>query len=264
MERKEITYTVDMFRSTLQLPVETLDNPFIAPTTLEYIQPFMKIVSYQGEVDKVNKDQHSTDFHVVVNHIHVDYAALLWWDFLHYVQQKKDQIQYLRFTKLTIADLMKKFSSIAQRLEKDYHYIKDDILLEYKEYMKVFVRVDVPMIQPQPVESTQGTIRAPNAYKTPTPTTIAGDIRVKQCQSSTIPIPTLSDDREREEVSYASEFVNSVFQDDDNDSDNRIEPRSHKKHSKMVDDDDENEKEKKDDNDDDINDDHTNQTLDKT
>ncbi|GJV81906.1 hypothetical protein Tco_1517776 [Tanacetum coccineum] len=52
MERKEITYTVDMFRSTLQLPVETLDNPFIAPTTLEYIQPFMKIVSYQGEVDK--------------------------------------------------------------------------------------------------------------------------------------------------------------------------------------------------------------------
>ncbi|GJR00152.1 retrovirus-related pol polyprotein from transposon TNT 1-94 [Tanacetum coccineum] len=55
MERKEITYTVDMFRSTLQLPVETLDNPFIAPTTLEYIQPFMKIVSYQGEVDKFLK-----------------------------------------------------------------------------------------------------------------------------------------------------------------------------------------------------------------
>ncbi|GJS72174.1 hypothetical protein Tco_0705015 [Tanacetum coccineum] len=191
------------------------------------------------EIANLDKDQHSIDFHVVVNRIHVDYAALLWWDFLHCVQQKKDQIQYLRFTKLTIADLMKKFSSIAQRLEGDYHSVKDDILRN---------------------QFTQGTIRTPSAHRTPTPTTIAGDV----VQKNTTPIPTLSNDREREEESYASEFVNSVFQDDDDDSDNRIEPESHKKHSEMVDDDDENEKEKKDDNDDDINDDHTDQTLDIT
>nr|GEV48270.1 hypothetical protein [Tanacetum cinerariifolium] len=39
-----------------------------------------------------------------------------------------DVIQY-RFTKLSIADLMKKFESIPSRLEEDYHSIKDDISL---------------------------------------------------------------------------------------------------------------------------------------
>ncbi|GJS06650.1 hypothetical protein Tco_0363446 [Tanacetum coccineum] len=53
LDRKEITYTVDMFRSTLQLPVKTPNNPFIIPTTLEYIQPFMKIIGYQRDVDKL-------------------------------------------------------------------------------------------------------------------------------------------------------------------------------------------------------------------
>nr|GEW80425.1 hypothetical protein [Tanacetum cinerariifolium] len=227
LDRKEITYIMDMFRSTLQLPVETPDNPFIVPSTLEYIQPFMKIVVYQGDADKI--------FHVVINRIHLDYAALLWWDF--------------------------------PQLEEDYHYIKDDIPLvsvyttgnvivkgmlipnelftdeiraieEYKEYEKVFVSVGVPTIQPQPVKSTQRTIRIPSTHRTPTHTTIIDDvvqkkrkrkqivgetsspkpslkIRVKQFKSSDTPIPPSSDDRERDEESYASEFVDSVFHDDD-------------------------------------------------
>nr|GFC45159.1 hypothetical protein [Tanacetum cinerariifolium] len=42
---------------------------------------------------------------------------------------------------------------------------------EYKEYEKVFVRIDIPTIQPQPDKSTQGTNRTPKATRTPTPTT---------------------------------------------------------------------------------------------
>ncbi|GKE05218.1 hypothetical protein Tco_1397236, partial [Tanacetum coccineum] len=42
---------VDMFRATLKLPVETLKQPFIPPASLEYIQPCLKIVGYQGLVD---------------------------------------------------------------------------------------------------------------------------------------------------------------------------------------------------------------------
>ncbi|GKF70859.1 hypothetical protein Tco_0203916, partial [Tanacetum coccineum] len=160
MEKKEITYTVDSFRSTLDLPVETTENPFSAPATMKFIQPFLKIVRYQGDVDKVSAfvlkflaqpwqtmfkvfnrcltsrtsdDQTKINilqiFHVVVNRIHVDYADLLWWDFLHCVQQKKYVIHYPRITKLIIADLMKKFPLIPQRLEEDYHFIKDDIPL---------------------------------------------------------------------------------------------------------------------------------------
>ncbi|GKE96179.1 hypothetical protein Tco_1581034, partial [Tanacetum coccineum] len=148
----------------LNLPVETTENPFIKPATMKFIQPFIQIVGYQGVVDKI--------FHVVVNHVHVDYASLIWWEILNCVLQKKDVIRYHRFTKLIIADLMKKYSSIPQRLEEDYHSIKYDIPLAslystenvivrgilisdefitddirsievYKEYMNVFVRVDV-------------------------------------------------------------------------------------------------------------------------
>nr|GFA49378.1 hypothetical protein [Tanacetum cinerariifolium] len=143
---------------------------------------------------------------------------------------------------------------------------RDDIRAtkEYKEYMK----------------------DTPSAHWTPTSTTIVGDIqkkqkrkqsvgetslpkpslniRVKQFKSSDAPIPPPSDDKERDEESYASEFVDLVFHDDD-DFDNRIEPESNKENPITIDDDDnKNEKEKQDDNDDDVNDDHTDHTLDET
>ncbi|GKC59505.1 hypothetical protein Tco_1087103 [Tanacetum coccineum] len=68
-------------------------------------------------------------FHAVINRTNVDYAALLWWDFMNNVRQKKEAIQYPRFIKLIIANLMKKFQKIPQRIEEDYHSIKDDIPL---------------------------------------------------------------------------------------------------------------------------------------
>ncbi|GJU59543.1 hypothetical protein Tco_1237309 [Tanacetum coccineum] len=118
----------------------------------------------------------------------LDRKEITYTEFLHCVRQKKDVIQYPRFIKLIIADLIKKFPSIPQRHAENYHSIKDDIPLvivyttgnvtvrgmlisdkfltddirtteEYKEYENVFVGVDVSTIQPQPVESTQGTIR---------------------------------------------------------------------------------------------------------
>ncbi|GJY92997.1 hypothetical protein Tco_0508779 [Tanacetum coccineum] len=53
---------------------------------------------------------------------------------------------------------------------------------------------------------------------------------------------------EEDEESYASEFADSIFQDDDDNFSNRIEPGSHKEHPENIDDDDdETEKEKKDD-----------------
>ncbi|GJZ89878.1 hypothetical protein Tco_0661805 [Tanacetum coccineum] len=68
-------------------------------------------------------------FHVVFNQTNVDYAALLWWNFMHNIFQKKEAIQYPRFIKLIIADLMNKFPNIPQRIKEDYHSIKDDIPL---------------------------------------------------------------------------------------------------------------------------------------
>ncbi|GJT35968.1 hypothetical protein Tco_0926387, partial [Tanacetum coccineum] len=52
LDSQEITYTVDMFHDTLKQPVETPDNPFIAPVNIKVIESFMQTVGYQGVVDK--------------------------------------------------------------------------------------------------------------------------------------------------------------------------------------------------------------------
>ncbi|GJT94858.1 hypothetical protein Tco_1090376 [Tanacetum coccineum] len=201
LDTQQFIYTMDMFRDTLHLPVETPENPFVAPANIHTIEAFINRVGYQGVVDK-----------------------------------KKEAIQYPRFIKLIVADLMKKFPDIPKRLEEDYHSIKDDVPLvsvyttgnvlvrgmlipdafltaeiretnDFKEYETVFMKVDVPMNQPQPVVSTQGMHRiTPSAHS-------------KQVEK------------------------------DDDDSEDRIEPESHKDNPEVVvdDDDDDNEREKKDD-----------------
>ncbi|GJW84197.1 hypothetical protein Tco_0157342 [Tanacetum coccineum] len=308
VDRQEITYTVDMFCATLKLPVETPAHPFIKPATLKYIQPFLKIVSYQGLVDKVSAfyiknlsqpwqpmfkvfnryltsrtsghDQTKINIlqilHAVINRVHVDYASLLWWDFLHYVQQKKDVIQYPRFTKLIIAYLMKKFDSIPQRLKEDYHSIKDDVPLvsvyttgnvtvkwmlipddlltddiyethENKDYAKEFVGDDR-----ERDEIAEVTLLSLALHKT---------VKITEEQENVVAVEEkiLEEDIENivkgeDEESYASEFADFVFLNDEEDSGTRIEPGSHKGNPEIVDDDDD-VNEKKDDDDDNDNDD---------
>ncbi|GJY80223.1 hypothetical protein Tco_0492974 [Tanacetum coccineum] len=149
LDTEQFIYTVDMLRDTLNLPVETPENSFVAPANIHTIEAFMYIVGYQGVVDKVSAfftknlaqpwqtmfkvfsrclttrtsghDQIKINilqlFHDVINQTHVDYAALLWWDFMNNVFQKKKAIQYPRFIKLIIVDLMKKFPNIPKRIE---------------------------------------------------------------------------------------------------------------------------------------------------
>ncbi|GJZ71124.1 hypothetical protein Tco_0634975 [Tanacetum coccineum] len=299
-----ITYTVDMFCATLKLPMETSAHPFIAPATLKYIQPFLKIVGYQGLVDKVsafymkNLSQPLHTMFKVFNRFHVDYANLIWWDFLHCLKQKKQVIQYPRFTKLIIADLIKKFDFIPRRLEEDYHSIKDDVPLvsvyttgnvtikrmlipdefltndiretkEYKDYAKEFVGVDIPTIKPQPVESTQWTNRTPN------PAAVVDNIVPKKRKGKQVAGETSSSRKSLKQPYEASlytnklkllrnkktcDFADYVFLNEEEDSGTRIDPGKHKENPKTVDDDEEKKDDTKDDDDDD-NDDHTDHAL---
>ncbi|GJZ59155.1 hypothetical protein Tco_0614971 [Tanacetum coccineum] len=270
IDRKEITYTVDMFRVTLKLPVKTLNNPFIEPADLKFIQRFLKIVGYEGIVDKVNAfytknlaqpwktmfmvfnhclttrtsghEQTKINilqiFHVVINCTHVDYATLLW--------------------NVTARGML----------------ILDEFFIDHiratEEYVKVFFRVDVPTIQSQPVESTQGTNRTLRSTRTPTPTTevaqkkrktkaVAGEsstpmkslkVIIKLKKPSTTLIPPPSDDKERDEIAkatllsltmhktaIAAEAQENVAKDEE-DTTSTIEPKSHKEHPEIVDDDD--------------------------
>ncbi|GKB63908.1 hypothetical protein Tco_0920094 [Tanacetum coccineum] len=185
-------------------------------------------------------------FHVVINQTHVDYTALLWWDFMNNMFQKKEAIQYPRFTKLIIFNLMKKFPNIPKRIDEDYHSIKDDVPLvsvytignvsvrgmlipdafliaeiretdDFKEYETVFMKVAVPMNQPQPVVSYQGTNRnTPRAHRSPIIS--AGPLETKKRKQtageSSLPRKSLKITIKQKQI----------FKKDDDDSDDRIEP----------------------------------------
>ncbi|GJZ39655.1 hypothetical protein Tco_0586218 [Tanacetum coccineum] len=195
LDTQQFTYTVDIFRDTLHLPVETPENPFVAPANINTIETFMNRVGYQGVVDKVSA-------------FYMKNMAQTWQTMFKVFNRclttrtsghDKTKINILQLIHdLIVANLMKKFHDIPKRLEEDYHSIKDDVTLvsvytignvsvrwmlildafltaeiretnDFKEYETVFMKVDVPINQPQPVVSTQGTHRiTPSAHRSPT------------------------------------------------------------------------------------------------
>ncbi|GJW02764.1 hypothetical protein Tco_1561620 [Tanacetum coccineum] len=112
LNTQQFTFTVDMFRDTLPLPVETPDTPFFTPANIHTIEAFMNKVGYQGVVDKVSA-------------FFTKNLAQPWQTMF----KKKEAIQYPCFIKLIIADLMKKFPNIPKRIKEDYHFIKNDVPL---------------------------------------------------------------------------------------------------------------------------------------
>ncbi|GJU35109.1 hypothetical protein Tco_1183463 [Tanacetum coccineum] len=209
---------------------------------------------------KINIDQM---FHAMINRTNVDHAALIWWDFMNNVKQKKEAIQYPRFNKLIITDLMKKFLEIPQRIKEDYHFIKDDIPLvnvyttgdvrvrgmlipdefmteeiratnEFKEYETVFMNVDVTMNQPQVRdEIAKATLLSLTLHKTALATEAQENISKVQERLAEEEIEKMVEGDEDEE-SYASEFVDSVLNDDVDDSSTRLEPGSHKENPEKL------------------------------
>ncbi|GJW03751.1 hypothetical protein Tco_1562607 [Tanacetum coccineum] len=152
LDRQEIVYTVDMYRSTLQLPMETLTNPFIAPTTMTVFNRCLTTRTSRHDQTKINILQ---IFHAVVNCTHVDYVALIWWDFLNCVLQKKDDYHYIKDDIPLVSVYSMGNVTVLGMLISDA-FITDEICAsdDYKKYETVFARVVVPMIQPQPVVST--------------------------------------------------------------------------------------------------------------
>ncbi|GKC42842.1 hypothetical protein Tco_1060564 [Tanacetum coccineum] len=222
LDTHQFTYTVDMFQDTLQLPMETPENPFVAPANIHTIEAFMNKVGYQGVVDKT-KINILQLFHVVLNQTHVDYAALLWWDFINNVFQKKEAIQYPRFIKLIVADLMKKFPNIPKSIDEYYHSIKDDVPLvsvyttgnvlvrgmlildalltaeiretgDFKEYETVAPRMPTIFASPHESKKRKQTAGESSLRR----------IIIKKKKHNTPFIPPPGDDRERDEMVEAT------------------------------------------------------------
>ncbi|GJR05765.1 hypothetical protein Tco_0528749 [Tanacetum coccineum] len=135
-----------------------------------------------------------------VNNIHVDYAELMWEGIYYSLHHPATSIPYPRFTKIIISHYMTIFPDISRRARDAYHNLQDDDIMKnifnsgrnknkvgmrippwmiteemkltehYKMYAEVF-GLDVPLIQSQPTESTQGTHRTTSAPRSPNPAT---------------------------------------------------------------------------------------------
>ncbi|GKC55674.1 hypothetical protein Tco_1083272 [Tanacetum coccineum] len=206
LDTRQFVYTVDMFRDTLQLPVETPENPFVALSNNHTIKAFMNRVGYQGVVNKVSAfftknlaQPWQTMFKVFSRCLTIRTSG--------HDQTKINILQLfhavLNQTHLIINDLMKKFPNIRKRLEEDYHSIKDDVPLvsvyttgnvlvrgmlipdalltadiretdDFKEYKTVFMRRET-------VVSTQGTNRnTPRAPRIPTVSTSPHEMKKRK------------------------------------------------------------------------------------
>ncbi|GKB73470.1 hypothetical protein Tco_0934882 [Tanacetum coccineum] len=112
LDRKELTLTLDDFRTIFELPQATNNNHehfFAAPKFSEMIMQML---------------------YCFVHNIHVDYADLL-WEGLHYsLEHSSTLIHYPRFTKLIVSHYMTAFPEISRRARDKYHNLEDDMMVK--------------------------------------------------------------------------------------------------------------------------------------
>ncbi|GKD56383.1 hypothetical protein Tco_1289770 [Tanacetum coccineum] len=206
-----------------------LKKPFVALVNIQTIEAFMNMVFNRCLTTRTSGHNHTKInilqlFHVVINRANVDYAALLWWDFMNNVFQKKEAIW----------------------IDEDYHSINDDIPLASVYSIGNVLRRGMLILDEFLTEEIHATDdftkSTPRAYRTPTVSTASpqGKKRKQIVRESSSPQKSLKITIRQKQV------VNG--EKDDDDSEDRFEPGSHKENPEHVDDDDDEEKvdEKKD------------------
>ncbi|GKC74784.1 hypothetical protein Tco_1120667 [Tanacetum coccineum] len=186
LDRKELTLTLDDFRTIFQLPQATNNNHecfVVAPKFSEISCRCCAALSTIYMLTMLTCFGKDCTTYCFVNNIYVNYAEFL-WEGLHYsLEHPSTLIPYLRFTKLIVSHYMTAFPEISHRVHDKYHNLEDDEMVKsifnlgknkagvgikilswmitdemkltdhYRMYVVVF-EVDVPTNQSQPIEFT--------------------------------------------------------------------------------------------------------------
>ncbi|GJY80700.1 hypothetical protein Tco_0493451 [Tanacetum coccineum] len=250
-------YTVDMFRDILYLPVETLDNPFVAPANIETIEAFMNKVCYQGVVDK--RLLIEEDYHCIKDDIPLIHATD---DFKEYetvfmnVGVPMNQPQPIVSTQGTHRSTPSAYrtptlTSIPQGKKKtqsagESSSPRKSNKITIKRKKPSTTLIPLPSDDRERDEISEATLLSLTLHKTALAAKAQENIAKVQEKLAEEEIEKMVEGDEDEE-SYASEFDDSVLNDDVDDFGKRIEPESCKENpEKVYDDDKETETEKKD------------------
>nr|GEV06097.1 hypothetical protein [Tanacetum cinerariifolium] len=179
LDKKELTMTLDDFRTIFHLPQATNNNNDHSSLKFSNKVPF-----YINNLGFTLELRSPSNFKITGFHYLLEHPTTL--------------ILYPRFTKLIVSHYMTAFPDISRRAHDKYHNFKDDEMVKsifnswknkarvglkipswmitdemkltknYQTYATVF-EVDVLTTQLQPIESTQGTHRTTSAPSTPIP-----------------------------------------------------------------------------------------------
>nr|GEV16814.1 retrovirus-related Pol polyprotein from transposon TNT 1-94 [Tanacetum cinerariifolium] len=167
----------------VDLLLETPDNPFVAPVNIETIEVFMNKKLLNG----------------------LKRTIILSKMIFHWL----------------VCTLLGNMDACVRGKLISYAFLTEEIRAtnNFKEYETMFMKVDVPMNQPQPIISTQGTYRStPIAHRTPEAQENIAKVQEKLAEEEIEKLVKGDEDKE----SYASEFADSVLNNDVDDSDTSV------------------------------------------
>ncbi|GJS11780.1 retrovirus-related pol polyprotein from transposon TNT 1-94 [Tanacetum coccineum] len=165
LDRKELTLTLDDFRTIFHLPQANDNNhaSFVPPLSFSNMVPFFKqVLGFTMELKTVSNFKipsllqpwqtlckifskclttHVTGWdqpplqimqmlYCFVNNIHVDYAELMWEGIYYSLHHPATSIPYPRFTKIIISHYMTIFPEISRRARDAYHNLQDDDIMK--------------------------------------------------------------------------------------------------------------------------------------
>ncbi|GJR34410.1 hypothetical protein Tco_1210094 [Tanacetum coccineum] len=199
MNNKKHIIGLDQFRDILQICPKIGNKKFVSPPLEKEILIFIASLGHSGDIRKitdvnVNKlHQPWRSFAAVINKClsgtpsydslrlsqaqilwgmynmkNVDYAFLLWEDFIFKIENKNSKkgnaMYYPRFTKLVVNYVMEKDPSIPRRNKVNWHYARDDPMFTT---INVISRNEVTQLYGAilPVALTNEDIRNSESYK---------------------------------------------------------------------------------------------------
>ncbi|GJZ50889.1 hypothetical protein Tco_0605404 [Tanacetum coccineum] len=165
LDKKELTLTLDDFRTIFHLPQATDNNhnSFVPPPSFSDMVPFYKqVLGFTMELKTSSSfkttgllqpwqtlckifskclttrvtgwDQSPLQImqmmYCFVNNIHVDYAELLWEGLYYSLHHPTSSIPYPRFTKIIVSHYMTIFLDISRRARDKYHNLQDDDIMK--------------------------------------------------------------------------------------------------------------------------------------
>nr|GEX72189.1 hypothetical protein [Tanacetum cinerariifolium] len=126
IDTRKSTFDLEAFREMLHISPRIPYQPFADLPTEEEILDFLRFLGHSHDI------RYLTDVNGFYHRINIDFAYLIWEDFVYQVehksQKRSNEMNYPRFMKVIIDYFMTRKPSISRQNRINWHYVRDDAL----------------------------------------------------------------------------------------------------------------------------------------